>query len=330
MGIDRKETGTAPAIDYLRLSITDRCNLRCIYCMPAEGITTMNYTEILTYEELELFARAAVACGIRRIRLTGGEPLVRKGAVEFVRMLSVIEPGLKVTLTTNGLLLARYAGDLKAAGLSRVNMSIDSLEPGTYGEITRAGRLEDALEGLHRAIEVGLEPIKLNVVLLKGINDDPGPFVALLRELPVHIRFIEYMPYFGETAGKWFVPGDTVKRRIQELGTLEDASPPEGWGPASYYRLSGAEGTIGFISPVSCHFCPSCNRLRISAEGRMKTCLFDSDGVDVRSEIRAGADLARLREIISAELERKRVEGNRKPRSGAGNRIGDHMSRIGG
>ena len=318
-----------PAIDYLRMSITDRCNLRCVYCMPAEGVDSLRHDDIMSYEELELFARAAHLAGITRIRLTGGEPLVRKGVVDFIRMLAAIDPGLGLSLTTNGVELARFAEELKSAGLRRVNVSLDSLEPAVYRRITRVGTLELALDGVRCAIEVGLDPVKINVVTLKGINDDPAPFAALTSELPVHVRFIEYMPYFGEGGGRWFVPGDAIRERVEALGVLEEVSAsPEGWGPANYFRLRGAPGTIGFISPVSCHFCPTCNRVRISAEGRMRTCLFDGDGVDVRSEMRVGADKERLREIILSELARKHAEGHRKPQGGA--RIGDHMSRIGG
>jgi len=319
-----------PEIDYLRISITDRCNLRCIYCMPAEGVQALEHDDIMSYEDLVLFARAAISCGIKRIRLTGGEPLVRKGAVDFVRMLAGIDAGLRLSLTTNGVLLNRYAEELKEAGLNRVNMSLDSLDPETYGMLTRTGRLEEALEGLHSAIAAGLEPVKLNVVVLKGINDDPAPFAELTRKIPVHVRFIEYMPYFGAKNGKWFVPGDETQSRLERSGELEEVDSPEGWGPANYYRLEGALGTVGFISPVTCHFCPGCNRLRISAEGRMKTCLFDHDGVDIRGEMRGGADLSRLREIIRGELERKRREGHKKPHMDASLRVTDHMSRIGG
>jgi cyclic pyranopterin phosphate synthase len=317
-------------IDYLRISITDRCNLRCLYCMPAEGVQPLGHDEIMSYEELALFARAAISCGIKRIRLTGGEPLVRKGAVDFVRMLSKMDDGLRLSLTTNGILLTRYAKELKEAGLRRVNISLDSLDPKTYGMLTRTGRLDEALEGLHEAIEVGLEPVKLNVVVLRGINDDPASFAELTRREPVHVRFIEYMPYFGARNGKWFVSGDEIRRRLERSGELEEVDSTEGWGPANYYRLKGASGTLGFISPVTCHFCPGCNRLRVSAEGRMRTCLFDHDGVDVREEIRGGADLSRLREIIEGELERKRREGHKKPPGDARLRITDHMSRIGG
>ncbi len=326
------EAAGSPVVDYLRISITDRCNLRCIYCMPAEGVTCLSHREIMTYEELELFTRAAVSSGIDRVRVTGGEPLVRKGAVEFVRMLTSVDPGQKVSLTTNGLLLARYAGDLAEAGLSRVNVSIDSLDPERYRAITRVGDLADALAGLRAAIDAGLGPVKVNVVTLRGVNDDPGPFADLTRELPVHVRFIEYMPYFNDP-GRWFIPGEEIRSRLDAVVGLEEGEAPEGWGPAgtaSCFTFPGAAGTIGFISPVSCHFCSSCNRLRISANGRMLTCLFDRNGVDVKREIRAGADVGRLREIIDEELVRKAREGGQKPKSGTWMRAGDHMSRIGG
>lgn len=317
-------------IDYLRMSITDRCNLRCVYCMPAEGVKSLGHDEILSYEELELFTRAARLAGINRIRLTGGEPLVRKGAVGLVRMLSGIDPSLRISLTTNGTLLARHVHELKDAGLSRVNISLDSLDADTYREVTRVGNLSDAIAGLHAAIGAGLEPVKLNVVVLKGVNDDPVPFANLTRELPVHVRFIEFMPYFGEH-GKWFVPAGEIMKRLERLGELREVDSPEGWGPASYRELPGSVGTIGFISPVSCHFCPSCNRLRITADGRMRTCLFDGNGYDMKRELRAGSGVERLHEIIESELERKRAEGDdNKPRGPVHRRAGDHMSRIGG
>ncbi len=322
------EVGPTP-IDYLRISITDRCNLRCVYCMPAEGVKSLSHEEILSYEEIDMFVRAAVDAGIRRVRLTGGEPLVRKGAVDLVRMLAAIEPALSMSLTTNGVTLARHARDLREAGLSRVNVSIDSLEPDKYRDITRIGRLEDAIAGLDAALDAGLDPVKINVVVLKGINDDPRPFAELARDRPVHVRFIEYMPYFN-APGKWYVPSDVVRARLADVGCIEEVESPEGWGPADYFKLNGSEGTIGLISPVSCHFCRTCNRLRLTADGRMRTCLFDTNGYDIKTEIRAGADLDRLREIIDGELERKRVEGDQKPRCGSRLRAGDHMSRIGG
>ncbi|MHB8897099.1 MAG: GTP 3',8-cyclase MoaA [Candidatus Geothermincolia bacterium] len=317
-------------IDYLRISITDRCNLRCVYCMPAEGVKSLAHQDVLSYEELDTFTRAAAAAGIRRVRITGGEPLVRKGAVDFVRMLSAIDPRLKISLTTNGVLLGRYASELKEAGLSRVNISMDTLDPERYRNITRIGNLTEALAGLDAAIDAGLDPVKINVVVLKGLNDDPRPFAELARDRPVHVRFIEYMPYFDDP-GKWYVPGDVIKARLAEVGRIEEVESPEGWGPASYFKLNGSEGTLGLISPVSCHFCPSCNRLRVTADGHMRTCLFDTSGFDMKSEMRAGADPDRLREIIEGELNRKRHEGDHhKPKPGSRLRAGDHMSRIGG
>jgi GTP 3',8-cyclase len=321
-----------PVVDYLRISITDRCNLRCIYCMPVEGVSALSHSEVMTYEELELFTRAAVSSGIDRVRLTGGEPLVRKGAVQFVGMLASVDSRLKISLTTNGQLLARYARDLKEAGLRRINVSIDSLDPERYRSVTRVGNLEDTLEGLRAAIDAGLGPVKVNVVALKGINDDPAPFADLVRELPVHVRFIEYMPYFHDP-GRWLISGDEMKTRLEGVVRLAEGEAPEGWGPgstASSFTFPGAAGTIGFISPVTCHFCSSCNRLRISADGRLRTCLFDRNGIDVKREIRAGADAVRLREIIDEELARKAREGGHMPGPGARMRAGDHMSRIGG
>jgi cyclic pyranopterin phosphate synthase len=322
-------TPEVPAIDYLRISITDRCNLRCVYCMPEEGVKALSHDEILTYEELELLAKAAAASGIERVRLTGGEPLVRKGAPDFVGMLTRIEPRLKVSLTTNGILLARYADELKETGLSRVNISLDTLDPDAYREMTRVGSLDQAIDGIRAAIEAGLEPVKINCVVLKGFNDDPTPFVELAKELPVHVRFIEYMPYFEGPTDKWYVPSDVIRGRLEKLGTVEEVESPEGWGPATYVKLEGSEGKLGFISPVSCHFCPTCNRLRVSSEGTMRTCLFDPDGVDMKKSIRSGAGEQALREIIEEQLERKRLEGHRKPVPGEG-RVRDHMSRIGG
>ena len=318
-----------PVIDYLRISITDRCNLRCVYCMPADGVRSLPHDEILSYEELELFTRAANQAGIKRVRVTGGEPLVRKGVEEFVRKLSRIDSELKVSLTTNGVLLDHYAADLKKAGLTRVNVSIDTLDPETYRHITRVGSVDAAMRGLHAAIDAGLEPVKINVVVLRGVNDDPLPFGRLSLQLPVHVRFIEYMPYFDDP-GKWYVSNDEIKERLAGLGKLQEMESPEGWGPASYYRLPGAAGTVGFISPVSCHFCASCNRLRITSDGKMRTCLFDNNGFSVKREIREGSSPEHLRGIIEGQLARKRAEGDHKPAVGSRARAGDHMSRIGG
>ncbi|MBN2168481.1 MAG: GTP 3',8-cyclase MoaA [Actinobacteria bacterium] len=328
---EAKESKELPQeINYLRISITDRCNLRCVYCMPEEGVSSLSHDDIMSYEELETFARAAAATGINKIRITGGDPLVRRGIVDFVAMLNDIDPDLKISMTTNGLLLARYAEDLKKAGLSRINISIDSLDPDTYKHITRLGELEEVMEGLHAALDAGLEPVKINVVVLNSINDDPVPFANLTRELPLHVRFIEYMPFFNDP-GKWYISNEITRARLESAVKLEEEKGPEGWGPArEHFKAEGALGTISFISPVSCHFCPSCNRIRISAEGRMRTCLFDRNGTDARELIRSGAGIDDLKKIIEKELDRKRLEGDHKPAPGTRIRAGDHMSRIGG
>ncbi len=327
--MDERTEGKTGTVDYLRISITDRCNLRCLYCMPREGVEMLSHEEVLSYEEFLLFVQAAHTVGFNRIRITGGEPLVRRGLTGFIEKIAGIDPGMRISLTTNGLLLAQYAPELKRAGLSRVNISIDTLDPDRYREITRVGEVKDALSGLHAAIEEGLTPVKVNVVTLRGINDDPTALGRLSMELPVHVRFIEYMPYFGDP-GKWHVPSSETRERLERIGDLREVPAPEGWGPATYFRYDGAPGTIGFISPVSCSFCSACNRLRISSNGIVRTCLFERDGFDVRSEIRAGADVERVAAIIREQLDRKRREGDYKP--SPGERIPEigHMSRIGG
>ena len=314
-------------IDYLRLSITDRCNLRCFYCMPQEGVDLLPHDEMLTYEEIVKLVKAAAKVGISKIRITGGEPLVRKDAVECVRMLASIDPGIAIVLTTNGVLLEELAGDLKRAGLDRVNISIDSLDPDVYEEITRGGDLGRALKGLDAALEAGLEPVKINTVVMSGINQDLSPFARLVREKPVHVRFIEFMPYFGNTRAEHFVSMEEMKKSLRVEGSLERTEVPTGWGPAEYHRVPGAIGTFGFISPMSAHFCGRCNRLRLSANGFLRTCLFERDGRDVKDLLRAGVADDRLVEIFREAKERKATD--RRP--GTPFKKSDYsMSQIGG
>ncbi len=275
-------------IDYLRLSITDRCNLRCTYCMPEEGVHMRPPGDILSYEELEVFT--AVSAGISKVRVTGGEPLVRKDAVELIRMLASLEDLKDISLTTNGVLLEEYASDLKAAGLSRVNISIDALDPSVYKALTRWGSLDKALAGMKRALEVGLDPVKVNAVLMRGVNDDPTAFVKLTYDYPVHIRFIERMPIGGAGKGmtETFVSIDEFKENLAKCGAFEESAGPFGAGPATYVKFKGAIGTIGFISPISRHFCGECNRLRLTPDGRLRLCLFSDVEVDVRPAIWEG------------------------------------------
>ena len=274
-----------PRVDYLRLSVTDRCNLRCVYCMPPQGVPPRRHDEILSYEELLAFAEAAVAAGVGRVRVTGGEPLVRKGLVGFIARLAALDGVSDVSLTTNGILLPRYADDLAAAGLRRVNVSIDSLDARRYAELTRGARLADALAGLDAAFAAGFAPVKVNAVMLSGVEDEVEGFVDLTRQRDVHVRFIEYMPLDRHPASdSTLVPAAAVLERLRRDHQVEPVAGPFGLGPARYYRVPGARGTIGFIAGVSDHFCDRCNRLRLTADGRLKTCLFSATEreIDVR------------------------------------------------
>ena len=295
-------------IDYLRISLTDRCNFRCIYCMPAEGVCPMGHDEILRIEEIEKIARVATRIGIRSVRLTGGEPLVRKGVVDLVAALSDM-PGVEnVSMTTNGVLLPEMADDLKAAGLSRVNISLDTLDPEQFTFITRVGRLESTLNGIDAALEAGFNPVKINAVTVRSLNQDYLAFAKLSIDRPLHVRFIEYMPV-GDSSGSdgsgWgkqdVVPSEellqiinerAVAEGLPELVSTSDDDKPLGWGPARYFQFPGAQGTVGFISPLSRHFCSQCNRLRLTADGKLRPCLFSDREIDVRAALRNGGEEA--------------------------------------
>ena len=276
-------------VDYLRLSITDRCNLRCTYCMPPDGVPPRDHGDILSYEELAAFARVAATCGISKVRITGGEPLVRLGCADFVAMLGRTSGIHDISLTTNGLLLPKYAADLGAAGLRRVNISLDSLDPTRFARITRGGRLDDTLAGIDAAFLAGFAPVKVNTLLLPGVEDELDAFVGLTREREVHVRFIEFMPLDRRVTGGDdlggegpLLPAGDILRRLMERYELVPHQGPYGHGPAQYWHVPGARGTIGFIAGVSEHFCESCNRLRLTADGRLRTCLFSGSEVDVR------------------------------------------------
>lgn len=285
-------------INYLRVSVTDRCNLRCAYCMPAVGIDKKEHHDILRAEEIENIVKAAVKLGIDKVRITGGEPLVRKGIVELIESIGKIE-GLKdLSMTTNGILLARYARDLKKAGLNRINVSIDSLNEKKYNKMTRCGKLEDVLEGLRISQEVGLAPLKLNVVLVGGYNDDEiADFVNLTIKEDIEVRFIELMP-LGE-AKDWdqnaFISNDTVLKAVPTLMAM----PFKGHGTvARMYKLPNAKGKVGLISPISSHFCSYCNRIRVTADGNLKACLHSDQEIN-------------LKDLHPDELETRLFEGIR-------------------
>jgi len=286
-------------LNYLRISVTDRCNLRCIYCMPAEGISLASHEDILRYEEIHLVAQAAAELGITKLRLTGGEPLVRARLTDLVSLLAKI-PGIDdISMTTNGLLLERHAMELKKAGLQRVNISLDSLRKERFRKITRVGKLGDVLRGIEAAKEAGLNPVKINMVVMRGINDDEVKHFALLTIRDGwNVRFIEFMPFTeGGKKNNHLVPVAEVMQQIETLGKLEPHIPGGG-GPARYYRFHGATGTIGFISPLTDCFCKECNRLRLTADGKLRPCLFSDEEIDLRGPLRQGATAEDIKLLI--------------------------------
>lgn len=275
-------------IDYLRISVTDRCNLRCSYCMPDEGVEEPPY-RLLSGPDILKVVRTVRAMGVTHVRLTGGEPLVRPDVADIIR--GVRDAGVAdISLTTNGILLADCARNLKEAGLKRVNVSLDSLDPAVFRKITRTGNVGDVLAGIDAALAEGLNPVKINVVVMAGINEDGILDLARLSmKLPVSVRFIEVMP-IGPDAGAnslAVVPADEVKERVSRLGTLETAPPVEGAGPARTYRLRGAPGTVGFIAPLSHPFCAECNRLRLTPDGKLRPCLASDTEVDLLPALRS-------------------------------------------
>jgi GTP 3',8-cyclase len=315
-------------INYLRLSVTDRCNMRCVYCMPAEGIPLLPHGEILSYEELLVIARVAVAAGIEKIRVTGGEPLVRKGIVQFLGRLAAI-PGLRqLVLTTNGLYLAEMAASLRQAGVQRLNVSLDSLQPDTFASITRGSDLGQVLAGIAAAERAGL-PVKINMVVMRGINDQEIlDFAALTLERPLTVRFIEYMPAIR--AANWeslIVPGESVLEQIgQRFGLAAEARDASA-GPARTFRIAGAAGTIGVITPVSGHFCSECNRIRVTAAGTVRSCLFADTSFDLKPLLAKG-DEAGLAAALGAVVANK--PGRHALATAAAQHTPFAMSAIGG
>jgi cyclic pyranopterin phosphate synthase len=279
-------------INYLRLSVTDRCNLRCSYCMPEEGIGKVAHSEILSYEELYRIAQAAVTIGIDKIRITGGEPLVRKGIIDFLRKLSGIPALQQLVLTTNGVLLEEMAAELRSAGVQRLNISLDSLNPATFRQISRCGDLARVLAGIEAAKECGF-PIKLNMVVMRGINDhELLDFASLAATTAITVRFIEYMPAIREQNWQRLaVPGAEILQRLAERFTLIPLEQAEMAGPSRNFRILGSPGTLGVITPVSHHFCSECNRIRVTASGMAKGCLFAESRLDLKPALRNGSPL---------------------------------------
>ncbi len=286
-------------INYLRVSITDRCNLACLYCGPRQGFEKLACGEILRYEEILRLVAIAAAKGLYKVRVTGGEPLVRRGVVDFIRHLHQV-PGVKeVCLTTNGVLLQELAGPLFDAGLRHLNVSLDSLRRERYLKLTGQDNFREAWGGLMRAAALGFAPVKLNCVVMKGINDDEWlDFARLARDYPFQVRFIELMPTVSrEFWERHYLPMSEVHRRLQKLGGLREVPRSPAAGPARPFGLPGFRGQLGFISPMSEHHCQTCNRLRLTAAGRLRACLFGSRELDVKGPLRQGlgdAALARL------------------------------------
>ena len=267
-------------ITYLRVSVTDKCNLRCRYCMPAEGVCKKAHADMLTEDELIAAVEAAASLGIRKVRLTGGEPLVKKNILSICRRTAAVEGIEEVCLTTNGILLPQLGKDLRQAGVNRINLSLDTLNPEKFTHITRIGKLEDFFAGLDAALEAGFEKIKINVVLIGGFNDDEIPdLAALTLRYPVDVRFIELMPMYdsGDFGPEAYIPCETVLQKLPDAQAL----PADG-GVAKLYRLPGALGNIGLISPVSAHFCGSCNRIRLTSDGKLKPCLHLSQEASIK------------------------------------------------
>jgi GTP 3',8-cyclase len=283
------------SIEYLRISVTDRCNFRCVYCMPAEGLAWLPKQDILSYEEITEVARQLAPLGLRRLRITGGEPTIRPDLPKLIAMLKAVDGIEDIALSTNGAKLPTMARDLKAAGLDRLNISADSLRQERIIAIARRDLKFDPVVAFEAAIEAGLQPVKVNVVVMRGLNNDEvEDFARLTLRLPIHVRFIELMPV-GEMAhltDAHVVPSDEVLARVARIAPLEPASgPARGNGPAKYYRLAGAAGSIGVITPMTHTYCGDCNRVRLTADGRLRTCLYGDHEVNLREPLRAGLGL---------------------------------------
>jgi GTP 3',8-cyclase len=297
-------------VNYLRISVTDRCNLRCAYCNPSGECDFIPHEEILTFEEIERIVRLLADCGIRKVRLTGGEPLVRKGIAQLVRRLAGVSGIEEISLTTNGVLLAPMAAELKAAGAKRVNVSIDSIERAGYERITGFDRLSAVLEGIHKAIEVGLRPVRMNCVIVKGFNDSAEQITALAKMsvgLPVAVRFIEYCPTEARhTLAGDYVCNKEVRRIIErQLGPLSLVAADDMDGPAVHFRTANSAGMIGFISGRSSLFCGTCNRLRLTSDGKIKPCLYAAFHYDLKALLRGGASDEELRSLLKTAIRQK-------------------------
>ncbi|MCX5780761.1 MAG: GTP 3',8-cyclase MoaA [Firmicutes bacterium] len=318
-------------INYLRISITDRCNLRCLYCMPLEGVEKLGHFSILNLEDIARLVRVAATVGIRKIRLTGGEPLVRKNVAQLIHYIHEIKEIDDISLTTNGTLFAGMAEELQAAGLDRVNFSLDTLVADKFKYITREGKLPEVRQAIDKALALGMEPVKINTVLIRGFNDNEVmDFADLAYNNPLHIRFIEFMP-IGDLQF-WnrenIVTSSETRNLINKKYKLVDGKKVRGSGPAKYYKLEGGQGSVGFISPMSNHFCAECNRIRMTAEGKLRGCLYDKTESDLKQALENGASDEELRQIFLMTINAKPDKHNMN--SGWGDENLRKMYQIGG
>jgi cyclic pyranopterin phosphate synthase len=296
------------AVRDLRISVTDRCNLRCVYCMPAEGMPWLPKDDLLTYEEITRFARICLEHGVEGIRLTGGEPTVRADLPVLVRMLNGLAPDLDLSMTTNGLKLVAMADELRAAGLKRINVSLDTLDPERFHRIARRDRLAEVIAGLEKARAVGFTPIKVNVVLMRGVNDDEAvPLARWGRDNGYQVRFIEWMPldYQHGWSREKLVPADEILGAIGAEFPLEPLEANDPSAPATLYRYRDGRGTVGVIASVTHPFCGHCDRIRLTADGQIRTCLFSLREYDFRTAMRSGADDEAVADLLRAAVWRK-------------------------
>jgi cyclic pyranopterin phosphate synthase len=292
-------------ITYLRVSVTDKCNLRCVYCMPESGLSWLGRDELLTYEEITEIVRAGAAVGVRSIRLTGGEPLVRRDLHRLVESIARINGITDIALSTNAVLLEAQLPELLRAGLTRVNISLDTLRTDRFEQIAKRPGLDLVLRGIDAAIAAGLQPVKLNCVVMRGQNDDEvAEFAELTRTREVFVRFIEVMPVHENLAlqANAYVSSDEILDRVNALGSLHPVPGPSGNGPARYFAFDGAAGAVGVISPLSHDYCDRCNRVRLSADGRLRLCLFGDQHVDLRTPLRAGAGQEALQGLLTSAM----------------------------
>ena len=310
--IDLIETAAEPLVDafrrpitYLRVSVTDRCNLRCVYCMPEAGLPWIPKPDVLTYEEIAEIVQAAARIGVRSIRLTGGEPLIRRNLDRLVAMIAAIRGIDDIALSTNGLLLTDQAPTLGAAGLNRVNISLDTLRDERFTAIARRPGLNRVLSGIDAALAAGLRPVKINCVMMRGTNDDEiEAFAELTRKRPVHVRFIEVMPVTEnvDLQRNTWISSDEVLQRLAAVGALHAVPNPHGNGPARTFAYEDAPGTIGVISPLAHDYCETCNRVRLSADGHLKLCLFGDNMIDLRTPLRTGGGQSAIESILRASM----------------------------